>query len=430
MHPLLIVASVIGGLIVVVCFLVGVGHLTRGTPVTRIRFLDDSGPPPVASPEFCERIQVIAETPMYPGNRADVLANGDGTYPRLFDDLAGARESITLHLYYCRPGRMADDFRDILIDRARAGVDVFFLRDAYGSQELTREYLRALEEGGVRVHSFRPTHWYELHKAQHRSHTRVIVIDGRIGYTGGFGIDDKWFGDGRTNEGWRETNVRFTGPAVAHHQATFVAGWAEASGDLLVSEKLFPSLDGEVGETLAGAIHAAPTAGSTVSERLLALTIAGARNRLWISNAYFVPDDDFRRLLIDAVRRGTDVRILTAGEKNDTRVTRYASLHRYEELLAGGVRIYEYQPSMMHAKTVAADGAWSIIGSMNFDNRSFALNDESVFVAHDRPMAAELERLFTDDLTRAHEITLAEWRRRPLYRRLLERGATLFSRVL
>jgi cardiolipin synthase len=177
-------------------------------------------------------------------------------------------------------------------------------------------------------------------------------------------------------------------------------------------------------------VHCAPTVGSTVSERLLALTVVGARERLLISNAYFVPDDDFRRLLTEAVARGVDVRILGAGHKTDTKVTWRASHARYEELLEGGVRIYEYQPSMMHAKTVVADGVWSIIGTMNFDNRSFALNDESVLMVHDASIGETLERIFRDDLTRAREITLDEWRRRPLHARLSERGATLFSRLL
>jgi cardiolipin synthase len=429
MHVLLVIGAVLVGLFVLICAMVGFGHLTRGTPVGRIRVLDESAPPPVASERFCELVQVIAESTMYRGNRIEVHANG-ATYDRLFADLRAARDSITLHLYYCQPGRMADMFQDILIERARAGVDVFFLRDAVGSSRLTKEYVRALDAAGVSTRVFRPTHWYELHKAQHRSHTRVIVIDGRIAYTGGFGIDDKWFGDGHTNDSWRETNVRFTGPAVAQHQAIFVVGWAEAAGDLLVSEKLFPRLEPAVEGAFAGAVHAAPTAGSTISERLLAMTIAGARHRLYISNAYFVPDDDFRRLLVAAARRGTDVRVLTAGRKIDTKLTRYASHAGYAELLAGGVRLFEYQPSMMHAKTIVADGIWSLVGSINFDNRSFALNDESVLVCTDPAVGRTLERLFAEDLTRSHEITLGEWARRSWTDRALEKGATIFSRVL
>jgi cardiolipin synthase len=430
MNVLLIIGAVIIGGFVLICALVGFGHLTRGTPVSRVRFLDDSAPPAVASPHFCEIIRVVAGAEMRCGNAAEVLTDG-GTYDRLFADLRAARQSITIHLYYCQPGRMADRFQEILLERARAGVEVFFLCDAFGSKELPREYLERLEEGGARVRVFRPTHWYELHKAQHRSHTRVIVIDGRVAYTGGFGIDDKWFGDGRTDDSWRDTNVRFTGPAVAQHQAIFVAGWAEAAGDLVASERLFPPPPDDRSGILAASVHAAPTAGSTVSERLLALTIAGARRRLYISNSYFVPDDDFCRLLAGAAGRGTDVRVLTASlAKIDTKLTGYASHARYDELLAGGVRIYEYQPSMMHAKTIVADGIWSIIGSMNFDNRSFALNDESVLVAHDGSLAATIERLFADDLKRAREITLPEWRRRPRRERLLERGAALFSRLL
>jgi cardiolipin synthase len=203
------------------------------------------------------------------------------------------------------------------------------------------------------------------------------------------------------------------------------------AGDLLAGELLFPG-NGHppAGDVLAASVHLAPTVGSTASERLLALTIACAERTLYITNAYFVPDDDFRRLLTSAARRGVDVRILTTGPKTDTRFTLYATHARYEELLAGGVRIYEYQPSMLHAKATIADGIWSVVGTMNFDNRSFALNDESVVITYDRGIAATLEHLFQDDLGRSREITLEEWRRRPLHHRLYERVATLASRLL
>jgi cardiolipin synthase A/B len=430
MHVLQLAGLGLLGLILLVCMIAGFGYLTRGTPISRVRPLDGAEPPAVSTKEFVELIQHAAGAQLHTGNRIEILLNGEETYPRLWNDLRSARHTITLQLYYCRPGRMADELREILLERTRAGVKVLFLRDALGSGELTKEYVQSLQDGGVEVCTFRPTHWYMLHKAQHRSHIRVVVVDGRIAYTGGFGIDDKWHGDGKTNDAWRDTNTRFEGRAVAQHQAIFVAGWAEAARDLLTGALLYPGCVPPDGRCLAASVHAAPTVGSTVSERLIALTIAGAREKLYISNAYFVPDDDFRRLLTDAVRRGVDVRVLTAGFKTDTKVTWHASHARYDELLRGGVRIFEYQPSMMHAKSITADGIWSIVGTMNLDNRSFALNDESVLMVHDADTASTLERAYHDDLTRSHEITLEEWRRRPLLHRLYERGATLGSRLL
>jgi cardiolipin synthase len=445
MQALQVAGIVVLALFLLICVFAGFGHLTRGTPIERVRSLDDSGPPPVSSDAFCDLIQLAASAALHEGNRIEILANGDGTYPRLWADLRSARETITLQLYYCQPGKLADELKEILNERARAGVKVMFLRDAFGSQKLKKEYLAEMTDAGVLVCTFRPTHWYQLHKAQHRSHIRVVVVDGRVAYTGGFGIDDKWMGDGRTGESWRETNVRFTGPAVAQHQATFVTGWAEAAGDLLTGNGLFPSgaLSSDAGkaapaaasrdaanEVLAASVHCAPTVGSTVSERLLALTICCAQRTLYIANAYFVPDDDFRRMLVEAVKRGVDVRVLTAGPLIDTKLTWHASHARYEELLSGGVRIFEYQPTMMHAKTVTVDGIWSIVGTMNFDNRSFALNDESVLMTHDGRVASTIERHYLDDLTLCKEITLAEWRKRPLLDRVKERGATLFSRLL
>ena len=431
MQFLQIAGLVLLGLFLLICMIAGFGYLTRGTPISRVRPLGGGDPPAVSSEEFIHLIQHAAGTHMHGGHEIEILLNGDETYPRLWADLRAARESITLQLYYCRPGRMADELKEILIERARAGVKVLFMRDAFGSADLKKEYLEALKAGGVEVCAFRPTHWYMLHKAQHRSHIRVAVIDGKIAYTGGFGIDDKWWGDGKTNEAWRDTNARFTGPAVAQHQAIFVAGWAEAARDLLTGELLYPADDAPSdGGIFAASVHAAPTVGSTASERLWALTISGARKKLYISNAYFVPDDDFRRLLTEAAGRGVDVRILSASERTDTKITWHASHARYEELLSGGVRIFEYQPSMMHAKTILVDGIWSIVGTMNFDNRSFALNDESVLMAHDAGVAATLERIFLDDLTRSREITLEEWRRRPWRNRLYERAATMMSRML
>jgi cardiolipin synthase len=268
-------------------------------------------------------------------------------------------------------------------------------------------------------------------KLSHRSHIRVVVVDGAIGYTGGFGLDDKWLGNG-LNGGWRETNVRFLGPAVAQLQATFAAGWAEATGELLTGDVFFPRHEfvSSDGSRVATAFHAAPTVGSTPAERFLAASIAGARETLYLTAPYFVPDDDFRGLLTGAAKRGVDVRILTAGEKIDVPMTRYAGRAKFEELLDGGVRIFEYTPSMVHAKTFVIDGVWCSVGTMNFDNRSMAFNDETNLVAYDAPMGGAMNAMFLADLRHARELTREEFRRRPWTDRLKEWMAVTMSRVL
>jgi cardiolipin synthase len=273
--------------------------------------------------------------------------------------------------------------------------------------------------------------WYALEKAYARSHIRVVVVDGRIGYTGGFGMDDKWLGDARNEDEWRETNVRFVGPAVRQLQATFATGWAEATGELLTGDLLFPpDSDDPAGTMRAALLHTAPTIGSTAAERLLALSIAGARTSLYITNSYFVPDDDFVRLLTECAGRGVDVRVLTPGAKNDVKSTWYAGRAQYERLLSGGVRIYWYQPTMIHAKAFVVDGCWASIGTMNFDNRSLAFNDESNLMVLDDDFGAQVREMFLTDLERAHEVTLDEFRRRPRKERLYEWAASRLARVL
>ncbi|MEJ7811778.1 MAG: phospholipase D-like domain-containing protein [Gemmatimonadaceae bacterium] len=419
-------------LIVLALAFIGFRSATRGSPVTHVTTVGDkSGPPPIGDPLFRRTAEVVAKTALVPGNHVEVMINGDQTYPRLWADLRSARRSITLQMYYAMPGRMADTLKAVLLGRAAAGVRVLFLHDAFGSGPLKKEYLDSLRTGGVTVASFRPVHWYQIHKAGTRSHIRVVVVDGSVGYTGGFGIADKWFGDGRSKDHWRDTNVRFIGPAVMQLQATFVAGWAEATGELIVGDLFFPP-DGfqSDGNQLASLMHTAPTIGSTAAERFLALSIASARKKLYISNSYFVPDDDFRRLLKDAARRGVDVRILTTSDQTDVKLTWRAGRARYEELMQGGVKVYEYQPTMMHAKTLVADGLWSTVGTMNFDNRSMVFNDESNLVALDATLGATLDSVFVEDLKYAKEMKLEEFRRRPWTERMAEKFSSLFSRVL
>jgi cardiolipin synthase len=439
-------------LLVVVAFaVIGVQFLTRGTPVTHVRMVERGTVAPRAStPELRRTVGLLTGTPVVPGHDVEVLSNGHETYPRLYADLASAQQAVMVQMYYANPGRVADSVKALLIERARRGVRAYFLIDAFGAQNMGDGYLDSLRSAGVNVARLRPLRWYALDKVSRRSHVRVVSVDGRVGYTGGFGIDDKWLGGGRRENEWRDVNARFTGPAVQQLQAAFAAGWAEATGVLLTGGVLFPdgpaaaAASGDTGATpargsarppadsgaYAGLLYAAPSIGSTPAERFLALSFASARRTMYIANSYFVPDDDLRRLLTDAAARGVDVRLLMTSHKTDVKTTWYAGRARYEELLEGGVRIYEYQPTMMHAKTFVIDGMWSTVGTINIDNRSLAYNDESNLMVHDAAVGAVMDSLFLADLRYAREITLPEFRRRRWTQRVLELSATLISRLL
>lgn len=410
--------------------LIGGLTITRGTPVSYVVTLADSGPPAVSDSLFGATFELFTGTHLSPGNTVDRINNGD-VYSSLWSDLRSAQHTITVQMYYSLPGAVADSIGAILRERARAKVRVLFLVDAFGSQHLSKEYLKSLTDAGVSVAKLRTLHWLTISDATTRSHVRVVVIDGKVGYTGGFGIADYWLGDGHHDEQWRESNVRFTGPAVMQLQAAFSAAWAESTGELITGQLFFPENGFEAhGSMTAGLLYAAPTTGSTPAERFIVLTISGARKTLYITNSYFVPDQDFRRLLERAAKRGVDVRILTVSSKTDVKSTWYAGRHHYEELLGSGIRLFEYQPTMLHSKTIVADGAFSAVGSMNFDNRSMAFNNESQLVVLDTAFGRGMDSTFLDDLRYAKEIKLDEFKKRSIWERMLETGASVMSRLL
>jgi cardiolipin synthase A/B len=433
------VLYVIAGIMVGVVLVVVVLAVAATTPTERLDI--PWGVPSPDDPAFLDLVALTSDLRFTGDNEVELLLDGAATFERLFADLRAARVSITIQLYFCQPGRLADELAAILIDRARAGVRVLFVDDAFGS-DLTGEYFEPLRRAGVDARTFRPVRWWSLNRAHERSHARIVVVDGVIGYTGGFGLDDRWSAEGTEDEpGWRDTNVRITGPAVASLQAAFAGGWAETAGQLLVGDAFYPGIgNGETSYALerngrsrpvvAGVIHSRPDVGASTAERLLSLTIAAARARLYIANAYFVPSDEFRELLIAAAARGVDVRVLAPSANTDIPLVRYAGRGMYQELLDGGVRIYEYQPAMMHAKTLVADGVWSMVGSLNFDNRSLSLNEESSLLVQDPDVGARMEAVFHDDLRRAIEITPASFARRGRLERLKEQIAVRGARLL
>jgi cardiolipin synthase len=419
-----------GGLLLILFTIIGMEFTLHGSHISHLQGVG-SAAPQVGDSLFTRTMEVFTGTHLTDGNHVTVLLNGEQTFPAIWRELRGAKQTITIQMYYSEPGKIADTLSTILQERARAGVSVHLLMDAFGSQHITKGYLDTLRAAGVHTAKFRPVHWYEMQKLQNRSHDRVIVVDGRVGFTGGFGIADKWLGNGHSKDQWRDTDVRFTGPAVSQLQATFADGWVEATGVLLSGEKYFPKepVKEEPAET-AGLLDAQPTIGSTPAERFLALSIAGARHRLFITNSYFVPNHDFKQLLIQASKRGVDVRILTVGPESDVKITRYAGRKQYDDLLKGGVRIFEFAPTMMHAKTLVADGMWASVGTMNFDNRSMVFNNECNLNVLDSATGAMLDSVFLNDLKYSKEITRAEFEKRGIFQRILEVGASAMARLL
>jgi cardiolipin synthase len=411
-----------------VAAVIGALFITRGTAVRHVRGIGGGGMPVSAADEtFPRAVALLTGSSLLAGNRVELALNGDGTFPRLWADLRSARRSITVQMYYAAAGRVADSLGAILAERARAGVSVYLLYDAFGSS-FTDVYLARLRAAGVRAVPFRPLRFRNLWVVQNRSHVRGVVVDGRVGWTGGFGIDDKWLGGGLRPGEWRETNVRIEGPAVLQLEAAFVASWSEATGELFTGRATLQVYEGGVAR--AGVLYTSPTLGSTAAERYLAMSIAGARQRLYVTNAYFAPDENFVGLLMRAARRGVDVRLLVGGPRTDIRLARLAAHARFDSLLSAGVKVYEYQPTTLHAKTFVADGLWSSVGTMNFDNRSLALNDESTLMVLDSTAGRRMEEVFFEDLRQAKEVDLATVRRRPWTQRVAEWAANQVVRLL
>jgi cardiolipin synthase A/B len=419
-----------GGLLLILFTIIGMEFTLHGSHISSLQGVGNAAPA-VGDPLFVRTMEMYTGTHLTDGNHVTVLLNGEQTYPAIWKELRGAKETITIQMYFFEPGKIADTLSAILRERARSGVTVHLLTDAFGAQHLTKGYRDTLRAAGVHTAVFRPVHWYEMQKLQNRSHNRVIVVDGRVGFTGGFGFADKWLGNGHTKDQWRDTDVRFTGPAVSQLQATFADGWVEATGNLLTGEKYFPKQPvKEEPAEMAGLLDAQPTIGSTPAERFLALSIAGARHRLYIANSYFVPNYDFKTLLLQAAKRGVDVRVLTVGPESDVKTTRYAGRKQYADLLEGGVRIFEFAPTMMHAKTLVADGVWVSIGTMNIDNRSMVFNNESNLNVLDATTGAMLDSVFLNDLKYSKEITHAEFEKRGIMQRIFELGASAMARLL
>ncbi len=351
------------------------------------------------------------------GNEMTVLQNGVEIFPALFNGIATARESIHFSTFIYESGRVPTSFAEALSAAARRGIEVRVVLDSRGCKKIPPALITQMCEAGCQVRWFRSVQWNTFAKYNHRTHRKLLIIDGKLAFTGGVGIADEWDGDGDSPAHWRDTHVRIVGPAVAAVQAAFVDTWNEATGELPIGEKHFPIL-APAGDVGICAIQSNPTNATSDARRSMAALIAGSGRRLWITNAYFIPTPPFIKALCEAKARGVDVKILMPGPYHDQPAVRRASRHTWPGLLRGNVELYEFEPTMHHAKIVVVDGTVTSIGSINFDPRSFALNAEFGVVALDREIAAQMEEAFTTDLGRARRVTEDDLRRLSLRQKL------------
>lgn len=377
----------------------------------------------VNSPEFRRSLDALG-TEMVPNNRATLLQNGDDFFPAMLQAIRAARQSVNMEMYIFDDGKIATEFAHAMAERARAGVEVRLLVDDWGSDLGDLEGL--LVAAGVKVKEYKPLRIYSLYKINNRTHRKILTVDGLVGFCGGVGIDDRWAGDARNPEEWRETMIRVEGPVVSQLQAIFMEDWVHTTGEVLHGNEQFPS-PSVAGGVLAQAISSSKTDSSSMAKLLYYMAIQAAREKIWIENAYFVPDRQIREGLIRAVRRGVDVKVVVPGKHIDVPIVRMASRFHYGELLDGGVEIFEYLPTTMHNKVMVVDGIWATIGSINFVNRSMRKNAEANVAVYDRNFAVLVETMIQEDLKFCERFTKQKWKKRGFLARLGETFFWLFS---
>jgi cardiolipin synthase len=381
----------------------------------------------VGSDDFLRATEAITMAPIAHGNEIDLLINGDEIFPAMIETMRGAQRSLNFLTYLYWSGDIADEIAAAVCERARAGVAVNVLLDAVGSARMDRRLARDMEDAGVTFAYFRPPKPYAMRRLNNRTHRKLLIADGAVGMTGGVGIAERWTGDAQDPDHWRDTHVRVRGPVVRGLQGAFAENWLEATGDVLVGRAYLPELEPPAGGGAMQVVRSTAGVGDTNVEALYFLAIACARTSLHLTSAYFAPRPAFVEALTDAAARGVDVRVLVPGRHIDKEFVRQAGRAVYEQLLAGGVRIYEYRPTMIHAKTLTIDGVWCSVGSVNFDNRSFRLQDEVTLCVRSRSFAGRLDEQFERDLECSAEIDRGRWNGRPVVNQVAE-GLTKVAR--
>ena len=379
--------------------------------------------------QFSRAMGVLLGPAIVEGNRFEVLENGDEIFPAMLSAIRGAEKSITFESYIYWSGSIGREFAEALSERARAGVKVHVLLDWLGSSKLDSTQIEAMKSAGASVRRFHEPVWYLLDRMNNRTHRKLLVVDGKVGFTGGVGIADAWSGNAQDATHWRDTHFRAEGPVVAQMQAVFVDNWIKVTGEVFHGDDYFPTLS-KRGEASAQMFSSSPDGGSESMRLMYLLAITAAAKTIHLSSAYFVPDDLTLKALVAAAKRGVKVKIITPGEHMDAETVRKASRARWGKLLQANVEILEYQPTMYHCKVLVVDGLWLSVGSTNFDNRSFSLNDEASLNITDAAFAARQIEIFQQDAARSKAITYEEWRQRPWREKVIEHLASLLRMQL
>ena len=384
----------------------------------------------VREESFLRAAEALTGAPVSTGNDAEILINGDQIFPAYIGAIREARETVNMLTYAYWRGDIANEVAEALCEKARGGVECNVILDALGAAKMHRELVNKMREAGVQVCFFRPPKPYAVKRLQHRTHRKLLIVDGTVGFTGGVGIAEEWTGNAEDPDHWRDTHVRVRGPVVRGLQGAFAENWLECTGEVLAGDRYLPYIEPVEDGGPMQVMRSSATMGDTNAEALVYLALAAAKRSIELTSAYFVPRPAFTDALVEAAERGVEMRILVPGSHIDKEFVRTAGRAAYDALIAAGIEIYEYCPTMLHAKTLTVDGMWASVGSVNFDNRSFQLHDEVTLCVQSERFAGELHEVFERDLEVSERIDPDGWANRPVTQRARERVTKYARREL
>lgn len=375
----------------------------------------------ITDPQFLRSTNGLLGPTLVPGNHVETLLNGDEIFPAMLKAIRVAEKTITFETFIYWSGNIGQEFVDTLSEKARQGVKVHVLLDWFGSLKMEESWIQKMRDAGIEAEKYHPFKWHNWRRLNNRTHHKILVVDGKIGFTGGVGIADEWSGHAQGPDHWRDTHYRIEGPVVAQLQSAFIDNWIEVKGDVLHSEEYFPELK-EAGPNLAQVFKSSNEGGANSTHLMYLLAITAAKKSIHLSMSYFIPDELAQEAMVTALKRGVAIQIILPGRHIDRGYVRKASRGTWGPLLEAGVEIFEFQPTMFHCKVLIIDEIYVCIGSTNFDNRSFRLNDEANLNIYGRHFAERQLADFKADLTRSRQITLSEWKTRRLTEKVLEYG--------